>query len=86
VSPAADCPPVDEVLPDVERSFFDESSSSVPPGAAESELDADDVDTLLLTPAQQQRRQWFRRQVMALVAGMGAFGTAAVAVRIASLL
>ena len=81
----------DHVPLDVELSFFEGASASAPDVstvilAEPSPLITDDVDPLLLTPEQQQRRQWFRRQVTALMAGMGAFGTAAIAVRIASLL
>jgi hypothetical protein len=75
----------------VERSFFEGWSALAPDECARavaepSSLTTDDVDSLRLTPEQQQRRQWFRRQVSALMAGMGALGTAAIAVRIASLL
>jgi len=88
---AAEPPFSDEALADVERSFFEGWSASAPEAPA---IEAsphlsdfpDDVDSLLLTPEQQQRRQGFRRKVAALMAGMGAFGTAAIAVRIASLL
>jgi hypothetical protein len=81
----------DEALPDVERSFFEGWNASALDLSATvvadpSPLITDDADALLLTPEQQQRRQWFRRQVTALMAGMGAFGAAAIAVRIASLL
>jgi hypothetical protein len=80
----------DEALLDVERSFFEAGSLSEAAASdlavTESQPAPDDGDSLLLTPEQQQRRQWFRRQVTTLVAGMGAFGTIAVAVRIASLL
>jgi hypothetical protein len=81
----------DEALLDVELSFFEGCSASAPDVSAIEEpspliTDDDDVDCLRLTPEQQQRRQWFRRQVTALMAGMGVFGAAAVAVRIASLL
>ena len=77
-------------LLDVERSFF-EGSSSWEPAASDfvvtgPEPATDDDDALLLTPEQQRRRQWFRRRVTTLVAGLGAFGVVAVAVRIASLL
>jgi hypothetical protein len=88
--PAADRPLADEALLDVELSFFEGGSSPVPVASdvvvEPSQLVADEVDSLLLTPEQQRRRQWFRRQVTALMAGMGAFGTAAALVRIASLL
>jgi hypothetical protein len=87
--PAAEPLFFDEALLEVELSFFDGGSASDPGVSAVAELSpllTDDVDSLLLTPEQQQRRQWFRRQVTALMAGMGAFGTAAIAVRIASLL
>jgi hypothetical protein len=75
----------------VERSFFEGWNASALDLSATvvadpSPLITDDADALLLTPEQQQRRQWFRRQVTALMAGMGAFGAAAIAVRIASLL
>jgi hypothetical protein len=74
----------------VELSFFEGGSLSVlvasDPVVEPSPQVADDDDALRLTPAQQERRQWFRRQVMALMAGMSALGTAAVVVRIASLL
>jgi hypothetical protein len=88
-SPGADCPLADEALTDVELSFF--AGGSLPAPVASdvtsepSQLEADE-DDCLLTPEQQQRRQWFRRQVMALMAGMGALGMAAVVVRAASLL
>ncbi|HYO93091.1 MAG TPA: hypothetical protein VER33_01215 [Polyangiaceae bacterium] len=82
---------VAEALPDVELSFFDGGSAlapSVAPAAASEPVQSltDDVDSLLLTPEQQQRRQWFRRQVTTLMAGMGALGTVAIVARIASLL
>jgi hypothetical protein len=88
---AAEPPLSDEALPDVERSFFEGWSALAPDesviAVAElSPLITDDVDSLRLTPEQQQRRQWFRRQVSALMAALGAFGTAAIAVRLASLL
>jgi hypothetical protein len=88
---AAEPPFADEALPHVELSFFEGWSASAPeqPAIAVAEpspLITDDVDSLRLTPEQQQRRQWFRRQVSALMAGMGAFSTAAIAIRIASLL
>jgi hypothetical protein len=75
----------------VEFSFFEGWSLSpraASPAVVEepSPIVSDDADSVLLTPEQQQRRQWFRRQVTALMAGMGAFGTAAVMVRVASLL
>jgi hypothetical protein len=80
----------DEALLDVERSFFQGGILSEPAVSdlrvTESQPAIDDDDSLLLTPEQQQRRRWFRRQVTRLVAGMGAFGTVAMAVRIASLL
>jgi hypothetical protein len=90
IAPVAACPLADG-LPDVERSFFEAWSLSPPAVVAEpSQLVdddvTDDVDSLLLTPEQQLRRQWFRRQVTALMTGMGAFGTLAVVVHIASLL
>jgi hypothetical protein len=79
----------DEGLLEVERSFF-EGGSVLERAAAdlvtESPPAIDEGDSLLLTPEQLQRRRWFRRQVAALVAGLGAFGTIAVAVRVASLL
>jgi hypothetical protein len=79
-----------EALPDVELSFFERGSLLVPDAsdvvAERSQLGADEADSMLLTPEQHQRRQWFRRQVMALMAGLSALGTAAVVVRIASLL
>ena len=90
VTTAAEHPLADEAMLDVERSFFEGTSSSQPAASAfvvtESEPAIDDDDAVLLTPEQQQRRQWLRRQVTTLVAGMGAFGAVAVAVRIASLL
>ena len=74
----------------MELSFFEGGTLPVavaPDDLAEPpQLMADEVDSVLLTPAQQQRRQWFRRQVMTLMAGMSALGTAAVVVRVASLL
>jgi hypothetical protein len=89
-NPGADCLLADEALADVELSFFEGASLPVPVAsdvAAEpSPLEADEDDCMLLTPEQQQRRQWFRRQVTALMAGMSALGTAAIVVRIASLL
>lgn len=89
--PAAEPAFADEALPEVELTFFEGWSALAPDVSAiaveePSPLITDDVDSLRLTPEQQQRRQWFRRQVTALMAGMGAFGTAAIAVRIASLL
>jgi hypothetical protein len=88
---AAEWPLSDGALPDVELAFFEGWSLSAPDssGAMDtepSELIADDVASPLLTPEEQQRRQWFRRQVTALMAGMGAFGAAAVVMRVASLL
>jgi hypothetical protein len=87
---AAEHPLSDEALLDVERSFFQGGILSEPAVSdflvTESQPAIDDDDALLLTPEQQQRRRWFRRQVTRLVAGMGAFGTIAMAVRIASLL
>jgi hypothetical protein len=89
-TPAAASRLADEALADVELSFFEGGSSPVSVAsdalAEPPQLVADEVDSVLLTPEQQQRRQWFRRQVMTLMAGMSAFGTAAVVVRIASLL
>lgn len=90
-SRAAERPLADEALPDVELSFFEGWSApapSVAPGAVVEPPQSltDDVDSLLLTPAQQERRQWFRRQVTTLIAGMGALGTVAVVARLASLL
>ena len=90
IAAVAACPLADG-LPEVERSFFEGWSLSPPAIVAESSrlIDddvTDDVDSLLLTPEQQLRRQWFRRQVTALMTGMGAFGTLAVMVHIASLL
>jgi hypothetical protein len=74
----------------VELSFFEGWSASASEASAvlvaEPEFITDDVDSLRLTPEQQQRRQWFRQQVAALMAGLGALGTAAIAVRIVSLL
>jgi hypothetical protein len=75
----------------VELSFFEGWSASSSDVSAlvvaePSPFLTDDVDSLLLTPQQQQRRQWFRRQVTALMAGMGVFGTVAIAARVASLL
>jgi hypothetical protein len=75
----------------VELAFFEGRSWTAPDSPAvtvaePSELVADDVDSLLLTPEEQQRRQWFRRQVTALMAVMGAFGAAAFVMRVASLL
>jgi hypothetical protein len=89
--PAAEPPFSHEALADVELSFFEGWRASAPDvsavvAAEPSPFITDDVDSLLLTPQQQQRRQWLRRQVTALMAGMGVFGTAAIAVRIASLL
>ena len=89
--PAAEPPFSDEALADVELSFFEGWCAAAPDVSAivvaePSPLITDDVDSLLLTPEQQQRRQWFRRRVTALMAGMGVFGAAAIAVRIASLL
>jgi hypothetical protein len=88
---AAEPPFADEALLDVERSFFEAWSALAPDESAiavaePSALITDDVDSLRLTSEQQLRRQWFRRHVSALMAGMGALGTAAIAVRIASLL
>jgi hypothetical protein len=89
-SAAAEHPLSDESLLDVERSFFQGGILSEPAVSdflvTESQPAIDDDDSLLLTPEQQQRRRWFRRQVTRLVAGMGAFGTVAMALRIASLL
>jgi hypothetical protein len=87
----AEPPSADEALPDMELSFFERWCASAPDVsisavAEPSPLITDDVDAPRLTPEQQQRRQWFRRQVTALMAGMGALGTAGVALRIASLL
>lgn len=87
---AAEHPLSDEALLDVERCFFQGGSLSEPTVSdrlvTESEPAIADDDSLLLTLEQQQRRRWFRRHVTRLVAGMGAFGTVAMAVRIASLL
>jgi hypothetical protein len=87
---AAEHPLSDEALLDGERSFFQGGILSEPAVSdflvTESQPAIDDDDSLLLTPEQQQRRRWFRRQVTRLVAGMGAFGTIAMAARIASLL
>ena len=88
---APECPLADGALPDVELAFFAGWSLSAPESSAviiaePPELISDDVDCPLLTPEEQQRRQWFRRHVTALMAGMGAFGAAAVVMRVASLL
>jgi hypothetical protein len=88
--PATEPSFADEALTDVELSFFERGIMSAPDVstiviAEPSPLIADDVDSLL-TPEQQERRQWFRRKVTALMAGMGALATAAIAIRLASLL
>lgn len=91
---AAEPPLSDEALLDVELSFFEGwstlasevSAVAEPSPLITDDVDTEDVDSLRLTPEQHQRRQWFRRQVTVLMAGMGALGTAAIAVRIASLL
>jgi hypothetical protein len=87
---AAEHPLFDEALLDVESAFFQggilSEATASDPLVTESQPAIDADDSWLLTPEQQQRRQWFRRQVTRLVAGMGAFGTVAMAVRIASLL
>jgi hypothetical protein len=87
----AEPPFVEEALLDVELSFFERGSALAPDVSTSAvaepcPLITDDVYSVRLTPEQQQRRQWFRRRVTALMAGMGAFGTAAIAIRIASLL
>jgi hypothetical protein len=88
--PAAESPLADEALAELELSFFEGWKEPAPDAssvlAEPSQLATDDVDSMLLTPEQQQRRQGFRRQVTALMAGMGAFSAAAVVAHIASLL
>lgn len=89
--PTAEPPFSDEALEDLELSFFERGSAlasgePASAGAEPSPLSIEDDLALRLTPEQQQRRRWFRRQVSALMAGMAALGTAAIAVRLASLL